>query len=84
MFGQTGGLCYGQKAVDSIRNWSDPNSSQTEVTYTYKLVNRASWAKQSEIQQAFPSIKATINGASSTNQNTGLQLIYHGWEVISH
>ena len=37
-FGQTNGLCYGQKTVDAIVKWTEPvtagASSQTEVTYT--------------------------------------------------
>lgn len=85
-FGQTGGLCYGQKAVGSVLKWSDPvtmnGSSQAEVTYTYKLVNLASWAKRSDIQQAFPDIGATVNGALKTNNIVGIQLTDSGWESI--
>ncbi len=84
-FGQTGGLCYGQKAVDSVLKWSNPTTidgrSQADVTYTYKIENLAPWAERSEIQQAFPDIGATVGGASKTNQTTGLQLTDKGWQV---
>ncbi|MEI9978259.1 MAG: hypothetical protein WDN23_04540 [Edaphobacter sp.] len=84
-FGQTGGLCFGQKAVGSILKWSDPvttnGSSQTEVTYTYKLVNLAPWAERSDIQQVFPDIGATVNGALKTNNKAGLQLTDTSWQI---
>ncbi|MBT9332001.1 hypothetical protein [Paracidobacterium acidisoli] len=84
-FGQTGGLCYGQKAVDSVLKWSNPvamdGRSQTDVTYTYKIVNLAPWAERPEIQQAFPDIGATITGVSKANQIAGLQLTSNGWDV---
>ena len=57
IFGQTVGFCYGQKSVDSIVKWTEPvtmgASSQTEVTYTYKIVDLAPWAERSEVQQRF-------------------------------
>jgi hypothetical protein len=84
-FGSTGGLCYGQKIVDSVVKWSDPvtmnGSSQTEVTYTYKIANLAPWAARSEVQRAFPDIGATVGGISKTNETAGLQLTNAGWEV---
>ena len=85
-FGPTGSLCYGQKSVDSILDWSNPvntgDSSQTEVTYKYKFVNLAAWANQTEIQRKFPDIASEVNGASKTNQKIGLQLTNDGWKVL--
>ncbi len=56
-FGQTGGFCYGQKTVDSVLKWSDPvtmdGRSQSDVIYTYKVVDLAPWAERPEIQRAF-------------------------------
>jgi len=84
-FEQTGGFCYGQKVVDSILKWGDPvtmsDHSQTEVTYTYKIVNLATWVARPDIQQAFPDIGATVNGVSKTSQKVGLQLTNIGWQV---
>lgn len=83
--GQTSGFCYGQKSVDFIVKWTDVasvgTSSQTEVTYTYKIVDFASWAERPEVQQAFSDIRTTVNGASKTTEVTGLQLTSRGWEV---
>jgi hypothetical protein len=84
-FGETNGLCYGQKTVDAIVKWTEPvtagASSQTEVTYTYKIVNLAGWAERPDVQRAFPIIQATLTGASKTTEIAGLQLTSKGWEV---
>jgi len=86
IFGQTGGFCYGQKAVDSIIKWTEPmtmgKSSQTEVTYTYKIVAPASWAENPDVQRAFSDLRTTVTGASRTPQIAGLQLTNGGWEVL--
>ena len=83
--GQTSGFCYGQKRVDSILKWTEPAtvgaSSQTEVTYTYRIVDPASWAERPEVQQAFFDIRTTVTGASKTTEVAGLQLSSKGWEV---
>jgi hypothetical protein len=83
--GQTSGFCYGQKSVDSIVKWTEPatvgTSSQTEVTYTYRIAAPASWAERSEVQKAFSDIRTTVNGASKTTEVAGLQLTSKGWEV---
>jgi hypothetical protein len=83
--GQTSGFCYGQKSVDSIVKWTEPApvgaSSQTEVTYTYRIVDSASWVQRPEVQQAFSDIRTTVNGASKTTEVAGLQLTSRGWEV---
>jgi hypothetical protein len=84
VFGQTSSFCYGQKAVDSIVKWTDPTtgeSSQSVVTYTYKIIGLASWAEQPDVQQAFSDLRQTVNGASKTNEMAGLQLTNKGWEV---
>jgi hypothetical protein len=80
--GQTCGFCYGQKSVDSIVKWLEPAtvgaSSQTEITYTYKIMNSAAWAERPDVQQAFSDIRTTANGALKTTEVTGLQLISVG------
>ncbi len=83
--GQTSGFCYGQKSVDSIVKWTEPatveSSSQTEVTYTYRIVDPAAWAERPDVQQAFSDIRTTVNGALKTTEVVGLQLTSKGWEV---
>jgi hypothetical protein len=84
--GQASGFCYGQKSVDSIVKWTEPtaegSSPQAEVTYTYRIVDPASWAKRPEVQQAFSDVRTTVNGASKTTEVAGLQLTSRGWEVL--
>ena len=83
--GQTSGFCYGQKRVDSIVKWTEPSmvgiSSQTEVTYTYRIADAAAWSENPDVQQAFSDIRTTVNGASKATEVTGLQLTSKGWEV---
>ncbi len=83
--GQPRGFCYGQKTVDTIVKWTEPatvgSSSQTEVTYTYRIVDPAAWAERPDVQQAFPDIRANLNAASKTTELAGLQLTSRGWEV---
>jgi hypothetical protein len=83
--GQASGFCYGQRNVDSIVKWTDPatmgSSSQTEVTYTYRIVDTAAWAERPDVQQAFSDIRTTVNGALKTTEVAGLQLTSKGWEV---
>jgi hypothetical protein len=82
---QSAGFCYGDKTVDSIVKWTEPVTmgpySQTEVTYTYKIVDPASWAERPDVQRAFSDIQTTVTGASKTTQIAGLQLTNKGWEV---
>lgn len=83
--GQTSGFCYGRKSVDSIVKWTKPatvgTSSQTEVTYTYRIVDSAGWAERPEVQEAFSDVRTTVNGASKRTEVVGLQLTTKGWEV---
>jgi len=85
IFGQTGSFCYGQKTVDSIVKWTEPMtmgaSSQTEVTYTYKIVAPASWVSNPDVQRVFSDVRTTVTGASKTTEVAGLQLTSKGWEV---
>jgi hypothetical protein len=84
--GQTGAFCYGQKTVDSIVKWTEPMTmgafSQTEVTYTYRIVNLSGWAQRPDVQHVFSDVRDTVNAASKTNQIAGLQLTNQGWEVL--
>lgn len=85
MIGQTSGFCYGRETVDSIVKWTEPVTtgaySQTEVTYTYKIVDLAGWAERPQIQHAFPDIRMTVTGALKAPEIAGLQLTNKGWEV---
>jgi hypothetical protein len=80
--GQASGFCYGQKSVDSIIKWTGSAMVGTEVTYTWRIVGLASWAERSDVQQAFPDIRTTVNGVLKTTEVAGLQLTSKGWEVL--
>jgi len=81
VLGQSAGFCYGEKTVNSIVKWTEPTSSQAEVTYTYKIANLAPWATRADIQREFGDVRAIVNGISKSNQIAGLQLTNQGWEV---
>ena len=85
-FGQSSAFCYGQEQVDSIVKWDKPTAqdgtSVTEVTYTYKFQQLTDWAKQPEVEQAFPAIKSTLDQAG-TNQVVEVHLTNQGWEAGS-
>jgi hypothetical protein len=85
IFGQTTSFCYGDKTVDTIVKWTEPvtggPSSQTEVTYTYKIADLAPWAERSDVQREFGDVRTTVNGISKSNEIVDLQLTNQGWEV---
>jgi hypothetical protein len=85
-FGQSSAFCYGQEQVDSIVKWDEPSAqdgtSITEVTYTYKLQQLADWAKQPDVEQAFPAIKSTLD-QEGTSQIIEVHLTNEGWEAGS-
>jgi len=84
-FGWTAGFCYGTKAVDSIVKRTKPAvigpSTQSEVTYTYKISNLAPWVQRADVQAQFGDIRTTVAGISKTNELAVLQLTNRGWEV---
>lgn len=82
--GVSDGFCYGHERVNSIVNWTEPETqgsyTETTVTYTYKIPDLAAWAKLPEVDQAFPSIGMTLDGAGK-NQSIPLHLTDKGWVV---
>ena len=84
MSGESDGFCYGHEKVDSIVNWTQPQTqgdyTETTVTYTYKVPDVAAWAKLPEVDQAFPSIDMTLDGEEK-DQSISLRLSDEGWVV---
>jgi len=82
--GRSDAFCYGHEQVASIVNWTEPqtqgNYSEMTVTYTGKIPDLAAWAKQPEVEQAFPSIDTTL-GVTGKNQTLSLRLTNKGWVV---
>jgi hypothetical protein len=56
-------------------------TSQTDVTYTYKIADLAPWAERPDVQREFGDVRATVSGISKTNEIVDLQLTNRGWEV---
>jgi hypothetical protein len=82
--GQSDGFCYGHEKVDSIVNWTEPETqggyTETTVTYIGNVPDLAAWAKLPEVNQAFPSISGMLNAAGK-NQKVPLHLTNNGWVV---
>jgi hypothetical protein len=85
-FGKADGCCYGHEKVDSIVNWTEPQTqgdyTETTATYTFKIPDLAAWAKLPDVNQAFPIIGSTLNTAGK-NQTIPLHLTNNGWAVNS-
>ncbi len=84
--GRSDGFCYGHEKVTTIVNWTEPETqgsyTETTVTYTGKIPDVAAWAKLPEVQQALPSIQATLRDVGQ-NQTVALHLTNKGWVVNS-
>ena len=80
-----GDICFGQRALDSVTKTEGPITvgDKKEVTlyYTYKIENLADWAKNPDVQETFPGIVSTINGAGKTQLNQNLILTDQRWEA---
>lgn len=80
-----GDICFGQQARDKIVKSEEPivvgDKKELTLYYTYKIENLAEWAKNPDIQRAFPRIVPTINGAGKTILNQALTLTSQGWEA---
>src|ERR1700690_2717567 len=80
-----GDICFGQQALDTVIKTEGPitvgDKKEMTLYYTYKIENLADWAKNSDIQRAFPGIIPTLNGAGKTTLNQNLILTDQGWEA---
>ncbi|HTZ58953.1 MAG TPA: hypothetical protein VMB49_12680 [Acidobacteriaceae bacterium] len=76
-----GRFCYGRRQVTSVENFTTPVDYQgkplTKVEYHFVLKNPPSWAKQTEVRNAFPSVaKAT---SDQPVDEATLMLTRDGW-----
>jgi hypothetical protein len=76
-------LCFGKLALDKVVSWTPPTSTagaaETIVTYQYRLEGMPEWAKNPDIQTAYPDIARLVNGAGRTAQRMPLVLTEDGW-----
>ena len=80
-----GDICFGQQALDSVTKTEGPiavgDKKEMTLYYKYKIENLADWAKNPDIQRAFPGIVPTINGVGKATLNQNLILTDRGWEA---
>jgi hypothetical protein len=81
-------LCYGFKKVDEILNFTEPSDSTgahvSAVTYTWKLVDVSDWARNAEVQKAYPQlVDALKDDPSGTKRKSqeAMILTHQGWRT---
>ena len=76
-------LCYGHREVTSIASSTPPapanGFTETQVTYHYKIQDLPIWAKDADVQAAFPTLAHEASG-DATDRIT-LALTGVGWSV---
>ena len=79
-----GNFCYGHRKVDSIDRSTSTTSdvgATTQINYHYSFSDAPSWATAAETQNAYPQIRADLDGPQmglATLTNTS-----NGWAVSS-
>ena len=78
-----GNFCYGKRTVNQIVSTTPAGSTQpgatSVVNYTYTIGNVADWAREAEVQNAYPTLKGKL--ASASNAQSTLVLTGNGWQV---
>jgi hypothetical protein len=74
-------LCYAHVKLNKVVAWTepDPTAHRSDVTYTYKLDNVASWADDRDIKRAFPEVTAADREAGETKLHIILEQREDGW-----
>ncbi|MDR5828281.1 hypothetical protein P9250_10395 [Caballeronia sp. LP006] len=74
-------LCYAHVKLDKVVSWTepDPTAHRSDVTYTYKLDNPASWVDDRDIKRAFPDLTAADREAGETKLHVTLEQHTDGW-----
>jgi hypothetical protein len=78
-----GHLCYGRLALDRIVSWTTPTAtagvSETVATYQYRLDGLPDWARQPDVQKAWPDIAKLVAGTGHTPMRMPLVQTEDGW-----
>ena len=61
----------------------DPATHRSQVTYTYRVDELASWAKESDVRRAFPEIDAATREAGETKLHVVLEQRPDGWVRVN-
>ncbi|MEK8034252.1 hypothetical protein AACH06_25785 [Ideonella sp. DXS29W] len=77
-------VCWGKQAVDKVVKWEGPmkfgDYQEAAVIYTYRIDGTADWAKQAEVQEAFPTVRQYLEDAGSRELKHPVKLTSEGWE----
>jgi len=77
-------LCWGRKELHRVVKWEGPMEfgeyKTARVIFTYKIVDVADWAMQSDMQKVFRTIEAELKQAGR-EEVKAVQLTSEGWEV---
>lgn len=77
-----GNFCYGHRDVTSVDNFTATTSTpgaSTVVDYHYTLAGVPDWAKNSEVQTAFPTLQTAMQSPQADKAT--LTLTSNGWQV---
>lgn len=78
-------LCYADKKLADLVRWTEPTATMgrtiTEVTYTYKLVNIANWARNVDVERAFYTERELAAADTPKEAKITLVLMNDGWRV---
>ena len=76
-------FCYAKLQVDNIDNYTEGNTNGyqiAEVKYTYKYVDIADWANNSEVKTTFPEISKELENPNKVSTIT-LVKTKNGWST---
>lgn len=81
-----GMFCYGHSEVTEIAQFSEPadlmGQRVSRVSFKYKVVDLAPWAKLEPVQKAFPEVKkAVLSETAAQESEAVLRLMNDGWSV---
>ncbi|MEX8140002.1 hypothetical protein AB7B51_17525 [Acinetobacter baumannii] len=80
-------LCWSKNVVGEVTSWTKPaevpNAGVTvsHVTFTTKLEDIATWAKDASIQKAFPDIQRMMEQKDQREKKVTLIKTEQGWQV---
>jgi hypothetical protein len=79
--GKVYNLCYARVRLDKVVAWTPPDAvaHRSDVTYTYKLEDVASWASDGDVKRAFPEIDAARKEAGDGKLEILLEQRPDGW-----
>jgi hypothetical protein len=77
-------LCYARVKLDKVAGWTepDPTAHRSDVTFTYKLEDVASWMDDRDIKRAFPEVTAADRESGETKLHVTLEQRPDGWARV--